>query len=361
LKATEEPQIIGESLWLDHISRDLLKNGTFKRYIEELSVTGLTSNTCILGEDIKNSSVYDGDIRKKLKLDQPEEKLFLDLALEDLSHAADLLQPVFDQTDGVDGWVSFGVSPLIAHDTDCIHDAALDLYARLQRPNFFVEIPGTKDGLPAVEESIFAGVPVNVTLLFSWTQYLEAAAAFLRGIERRTAAGLKPNVASVASMSVCHWDAAVASKVPEELHNQLGVAVARRTYKAYRELLNSPRWQRACKAAVQPQRLLWTGLEISGADISEDFYIKALAAPFTIVSTSESNLQAFLHRGEIGKLMAEDGGDCEAVLARFADAGIDIDSLAFELQKEEAASAVKNWIDLMSGLASKSAVLWHSA
>lgn len=359
LKATQGLNKLGQSLWLSHFTRDQLNSGRLKQDIEEWSVTGLVSNPRVYGHAIKDSSLYDADIRKKLKLDKLREELFLDLLLEDVSHAADLLRPIYDQTDGVDGWVSLEVSPLHACDTDCTLDAAKVLYSRVQRPNLFIGIPGTKEGLPAVEEAIFAGVPVNVTLLFSWEQYLAAADAFLRGIERRIAAGLKPNVDSVASMFVSHWDAAVTGKVPEALHNQLGIAVARQTYRAYCEVLSSPLWKHAYNAGVRPQRLLWAGTEIGDADISDDFYIKALAAPFTVVSMFENLPKALADRGEIGELMPADGGDCEAVLTRFAEAGIDINALAAELQNKEAVASVKSWIDLLSMIASKSAALWQ--
>lgn len=357
MKVTQKLHEVGQSLWLDRVTRDLLNSGTFKHYIEELSVTGLTSNPTFFDYTIKNCSGYDAAIRKKLKEDKLGEELYIELALEDISHAADLLRPIYDQTDGVDGWVSLEVSPLLIHDTASILAAAEDLYTRVQRSNLLIKIPGTREGLPAVEEAIFAGVPVNVTLLFSREHYLAAAGAFLRGIERRIAAGLKPNIGSVASMFVNHWDTAVTGKVPDTLRNQLGTAIAKRTYKACRELLSSQRWERAYNAGARPQRLLWAGTENKAPEFAEDFYIKVLAAPFTVNTMSESTLKAFADRGEIGALMPADGGDCEAVLVRFAQAGIDIDALADELQREEVASLVKSWIELMTGIASKSAAL----
>ena len=296
MKVTQKLHEVGQSLWLDRVTRDLLNSGTLKHYIEELSVTGLTSNPTFFDYTIKNCSGYDAAIRKKLKEDKLGEELYIELALEDLSHAADLLRPIYDQTDGVDGWVSLEVSPLLIHDTDSILAAAEDLYTRVRRPNLFIKIPGTREGLPAVEEAIFAGVPVNVTLLFSREHYLAAAEAFLRGIERRIAAGLKPNVGSVASMSVSHWDAAVTGKVPDALRNQLGIAIAKRTYKACRELLSSPRWERAYNAGARPQRLLWAGTETRDPESADDFYIKVLAAPFTVNTMSESTLKAFADR-----------------------------------------------------------------
>ncbi|MFZ0612598.1 MAG: transaldolase family protein [Desulfobacterales bacterium] len=357
MKATQRLNELGQSLWLSHFTRDQLNGGRLKRAVEEWSVTGLVSNLRVYGHAIKDSPVYDADIRKRLKLDKLGEELFLDLMLEDLCHAADLLRPIYDQTDGVDGWVSLEVSPLHAYDTDCILGAAQDLYFRVQRPNFLVGIPATKEGLPAVEEAIFAGVPVNVTLLFSRDHYLAAAGAFLRGIERRIAAGLRPDIGSVASISVSRWDAAVAGRVPNALHNKLGVAVARCTYKACCDLLNSPRWKRAHNAGARPQRLLWVGTETADPGIPDDCYIRALAAPITVNSLSESTLKTFADRGQIGALMPADGGDCEVVLACFAENGINIEALSAELQDEGAASSVKSWIALMSGIASKCATL----
>jgi transaldolase len=357
LKATQKLRELGQSFWLDHITHDLLTSGAFESYVEEFSVTGLTFNPRFFNCAIKNSSAYDAAIRKKLKEDKLGEELFYELALEDLRHAADLLRPIYDQTDGLDGWVSLEVSPLLAQDTECTLAAAKDLYIRMRRPNIFIKIPGTHEGLPAVEEAIFAGIPVNVTLLFSREHYLAAAGAFLRGIERRIAAGRKPNVHSVASMSVSRWDVAVMGRVPDSLHNKLGIAFARRTYKASCDLLRSPRWQRAYSAGARPQRLLWAGTETVHPGTSEDFYIRALTAPFSIISLSESTLKTLAECDDIGAMMPEGAGDCEDVLGCFAQAGIDVDVLSTELQCEDATSAVKSWIELMSGIASKSAAL----
>jgi len=357
LKAIQKLHELGQSLWLDHITRDFLTSGTFESYIEEFSVTGLTFNPSFFSCAIKNSSAYDAAIRKKLKEDKLGEELFYELALEDFRHAADLLRPIYDQTDGVDGWVSLEVSPLLVHDTECTLAAAKDLYARMRRPNIFIKIPGTYGGLPAVEEAIFAGIPVNVTLLFSREHYLAAAGAFLRGIERRIAAGLKPKVGSVASMSVSRWDAAVMDRVQDPLRNKLGVAVARCTDKAYHDLLSSPRWQQAHNAGVRPQRLLWSDTETVDSGTSGDFYIRDLTAPFSIITLSDSTLKALMDCGDLGMSMPADGEGCEAVLGCFAQAGIDIDALSAEFQVEDAASAVKSWIELMSEIASKSAAL----
>jgi len=357
MKATQLLHNLGQSLWLDNITRDLINSGTLKRYIDELSVTGLTSNPTIFDHAIKNSSSYDAAIRKKLDEGKSGEELFFELAVEDLTRAADLFRPVFDRTNGVDGWVSLEVSPLLAHDTASTLAAAKSLHARAGRPNLLIKIPGTKEGLPAIEESIFAGVPINVTLLFSREHYIAAAEAFLRGIERRIDAGLQPNIGSVASVFVSRWDAAVAGKVPAALNNRLGIAVAKRTYKAYRDLLGSPRWERIYNAGARPQRLLWASTGTKDPKAPDVLYIKALAAPFTVNTMPEGTLKALADHGDLSEIMSADGGDCEAVLDEFAAAGIDIDDLAAKLQDDGAKSFVSSWNDLMEVIASKSAKL----
>jgi transaldolase len=357
MKATQLLHNLGQSLWLDNITRDLLNTGTLKRYIDELSVTGLTSNPTIFDHAIKNSSSYDPAIRKKLDEGESGEKLFFELALEDLTRAADLFRPVFDRTNGVDGWVSLEVSPMLAHDTASTLAAAKSLHARAGRPNLLIKIPGTKEGLPAIEESIFAGVPINVTLLFSREHYIAAAEAFLRGIERRIDAGLQPNIGSVASVFVSRWDAAVAGKVPTALNNRLGIAIAKRTYKAYRDLLGSPRWERIYNAGARPQRLLWASTGTKDPKAPDVLYIKALAAPFTVNTMPEGTLKALADHGDLSEIMSADGGDCEAVLDQFAAAGIDIDDLAARLQDDGAKSFVTSWKELMDVIASKSATL----
>jgi transaldolase len=357
MKATELLHNLGQSLWLDNITRDLLASGTLKRYIDELSVTGLTSNPTIFNNAVKNSTAYDGAIREKVAKGKTGEVLFFELALEDLTRTADLFRPIYDRTDGVDGWVSLEVSPLLAYNTASTLAAAKDLHARAGRPNLLIKIPGTKEGLPAIEEAIFAGVPINVTLLFSREQYLAAAEAFLRGIERRIEARLKPVVGSVASVFISRWDAAVAGKVPEALRNQLGIAIAKRTYKAYRALLSSPRWQRIYNAGARPQRLLWASTGTKDPQASDVLYIKALAAPFTVNTMPEGTLKALAQHSELGTIIPADGGDCEEVLAQFAKAGIDIDALAAQLQDEGAKSFVKSWNELMAVIDSKSAAL----
>jgi transaldolase len=348
---------LGQSLWLDNITRDLLQTGTLQRYINEFSVTGLTSNPTIFDHAIKNSSAYDAAIEAKVRNGTAGEELFFELAIEDLTRAADLFRPIWDRTDGVDGWVSLEVSPLIARDTPRTIAEAKALHARAMRRNLFIKIPGTPEALPAIEESIFAGVPINVTLLFSPEQYLAAADAYFRGIERRIAAGLDPNVPSVASVFISRWDAAVAARVPEPLRNQLGIAIAKRTYRTYRTLVSSPRWQRVFNAGARPQRLLWASTGTKDRHASDILYVSALAAPFTINTIPEGTLKAFADHGVVGRPLPLDGGDCDEVLARFAAAGIDIDALAGQLQSDGATAFVKSWHELLDVIGYKSAIL----
>ena len=357
MKATQKLHDMGQSLWLDNITRGLLTSGTLRRYIEEFSVTGLTSNPTIFDHAIKNSHDYDDAIRQKLKDGQSGEVLFFELGLEDLRQAADLFRRTHDRTDGVDGWVSLEVSPLLAHDTAGTIAAAKALHAQAGRPNLFIKIPGTQEGLPAIEEAIFAGVPVNVSLLFSREQYVAAAEAYLRGIERRIAAGLTPDVTSVASMFISRWDVAVSGKVPGDLRNQLGIAIATRTYAAYRSLVDSPRYQRVRNAGVRPQRLLWASTGTKDPSASDLLYIEALVAPFTVNTMPEGTLNALAEHGAINHILPAHGGACEVVLSKFAKAGIDIDALAAQLQDEGARSFVKSWKELMACIASKSEAL----
>jgi transaldolase len=335
----------------------MLDGGTLKRYIDELSVTGLTSNPTIFDQAIKNSAAYDAAIRRRAGQGVTDEALFFELALEDITRAADLFRPVHEKTNGVDGWVSLEVSPVLAYDTAGTIAAARELHARAVRPNVLIKIPGTREGLPAIEEAIFAGVPINVTLLFSREHYLAAAEAYLRGIERRIEAGLDPAVGSVASLFISRWDVAVMGKMPEALRARLGIAIAGRTYKAARELLGSPRWMRAYNAGARPQRLLWGSTGTKDPDASDILYVKALAAPFTVNTMPEGTLKALADHGEIGAVLPPDGGDAEEVLARFGEAGIDVDALAERLQEEGAAAFVKSWNELLAVIASKRAVL----
>jgi transaldolase len=357
MKATQLLHNLGQSIWLDNITRDLLDSGTLKRYISDLSVTGLTSNPTIFDHAIKNSSAYDTAIGDLLRSGKAGEELFFELALEDITRAAQEFRSVYNKTNGADGWVSLEVSPMLAYDTASTLREVKDLYARAERPNLFIKIPGTKEGLPAIEEAIFAGIPVNVTLLFSREQYLAAAEAFLRGVERRIDAGLNPSVGSVASVFVSRWDTAVATKAPEALRNQLGIAVAMRTYAAYRSLLNSPRYQRVFNAGARPQRLLWASTGTKDPKASDILYVKGLAAPFTVNTMPEATLKALGDHGELGSILPADGGDCEVKLAEFGKARIDIDALAAQLQDEGAKSFVASWNELMGVIESKSAAI----
>jgi transaldolase len=357
MKATQLLHNLGQSIWLDNITRDLLTTGTLKRYIDDLSVTGLTSNPTIFDHAIKSSSAYDTAIRAGLAKGKSGEALFFDLALEDLTEAADLFRPIYDRTNGVDGWVSLEVSPLLAYDTKSTLAAAKELHTRAGRPNLLIKIPGTKEGLPAIEEAIFAGVPINVTLLFSREHYVAAAEAFLRGIERRIDAGLNADIGSVASVFISRWDVAVMGKVPDPLRDKLGIAVANRTYRAYRDLLCSPRWQRVYNAGARPQRLLWASTGTKDPKASDVLYVKALAAPFTVNTMPEGTLKALADHGEISEIMSADGGDCEALLDQFARAGVEVDALAAKLQEEGAKSFVDSWNELMSVIDSKCAAM----
>ena len=361
MKATKALHDLGQSIWLDNITRDLLNSGTLKSYIDELSVRGLTSNPTIFNQAIKNSTAYESSIVEKAKQGKSGEDLFFDLALEDITRAAGLFRGVHDRTDGVDGWVSLEVSPLLAYDTASTLAEARDLHARAGQPNLFIKIPGTKEGLPAIEESIFAGVPINVTLLFSREQYVAAAEAFLRGVERRIEAGLNPVVGSVASLFISRWDGAVAAKVPEALRNRLGIAIGMRCYKAYRDLLASPRWQRAFNSGARPQRLLWASTGTKDPAASDTLYIQALASPFTVNTMPEGTLKAFADHGKADAILSPNGGNAEEVLAQFTAAGIDLDALAAKLQEDGAKSFVQSWNELMAGIATRSAELKATA
>ncbi len=347
----------GQSLWLDNITRELLDSGMLRRYVDDYCVTGLTSNPTIFEHAIGNTGAYDESIRSMAAAGKSGEALFVELALEDLRRAAGLFRPAFDATGGVDGWVSMEVSPLLADDTAGSIAAAARIHRQAGRPNLYVKIPGTPAGVPAIEESIYAGVPINVTLLFSRDQYLAAAEAYLRGIERRIAAGRDPRVASVASLFVSRWDRAVGDTAPAELRNRLGSAIAGRTYRAYRELLASERWRKLAAGGARPQRLLWASTGTKDPRAPETLYVEALAAPGTIDTIPEKTLHAFAEDGKLQGVMADDGGDAEAVLARFAQAGVAVDALAVRLQREGAQAFVKSWRALMGRIDAKSEAL----
>jgi transaldolase len=357
MKPTQALHDLGQSLWLDNITRDILDNGTLRRYVDELSVTGLTSNPTIFDEAIGGGSTYDASIQKKAGAGLSGEELFIEIALEDLRRAADIFRPTYDSTDGNDGWVSMEVSPLLASDTKATIASALKIHKQADRPNLYVKIPGTPEGVPAIEEAIFAGVPVNVTLLFSREQYLAVAEAYMRGLERRKAAGLSLKINSVASVFVSRWDRAVADKVPAELQNKLGIAIGLRTYRAHCELLASKRWKDLEAAGARKQRMLWASTGVKDPKAQADLYVSAFAAPETIDTMPEKTLLAFAEKGSVKSVIPKDGGDAETVLKRFAAAGVDVDAVAVKLQAEGAQSFVKSWTELMKRIADKSKAL----
>jgi transaldolase len=353
MKPTQALHEAGQSLWLDNITRALLDKGILARYVAEYSVTGLTSNPTIFDRAIKDGTAYDADIAARKADGATDEQVFFDLALADLRRAAELLAPVHARTDGVDGWVSLEVSPLLAHDTPRTVDQAESLHREAALGNLFIKIPGTAEGLPAVEECIYAGVPVNVTLLFSAEQYRAAAEAYLRGVQRRIRAELDPAVGSVASLFVSRWDAAVADRVPDELRNRLGIAVAEQAYRAYRELLVSARWARLANEGARAQRLLWASTSVKDPRARDVLYVEALAAPFTVNTMPDQTLEAFADHGTVGEFLPADGGDADQVIAAFAQAGIDTAALAAELQRQGAEAFAASWQDLLARIGAR--------
>jgi len=358
--ATRRLHALGQSLWLDNITRDLLAGGGLRRYIDAFSVTGLTSNPTIFHQAIRGSSAYDADIRRKRAEGKPVEALFFDIALDDIVAAANLFRPVHERTAGVDGWVSLEVSPLLADDAAATLQMARDLHARGQRPNLLIKIPGTPQGLAAIEEATFAGIPINVTLLFSRAQYVAAAEAYLRGIERRIDAGWRPDIASVASLFISRWDVAIASRGPASLRNRVGIAIGRECYRAYRELLASARWHRCFNAGARPQRLLFASTGTKDPQASDVMYVGALAAPLTVDTMPQATLEAFADHGVVDSPLAADGGDFAATLDAARGAGIDLDELAADLQREGAEAFVRSWRDLLAVIETKAAAL-HAA
>jgi transaldolase len=357
MKPTQQLHDLGQSLWLDNITRDLLTSGTLSSYRDNFSVTGLTSNPTIFDHAIRNSDAYDESIRLKTAQGKSGDALFYELALEDLTQAANIFKPIYDSTNGMDGWVSLEVSPLLAYDTATTIKEVAQVRAQSQLPNLLIKIPGTPAGVPAIEESIFQGVHVNVTLLFSREQYVRSAEAYMRGIERRIAAGRDPKIHSVASVFISRWDKAIEGKVSGSLRNRLGIAIAKPTYKAYRELLQSQRWQKLAEAGAVPQRLLWGSTGTKDPDASDVLYVEALAAPDTIDTIPEKTLLAFADHGHVKGVLPDDGGDAEQVLAEFSRAGVNIAELAEQLQREGAEAFNKSWNDLMACLRSKSQTL----
>src|SRR6476659_7349699 len=361
MNATHKLYDAGQSIWIDNITRSLLGSGTLNHYIDELSVTGLTSNPTIFDHAMKNSTDYDADIRRKLGEGKSGERLFFELALDDITRAADIFRPVYERTCGVDGWVSLEVSPLLAHNTATTLAEAKELYARAGRPNLYIKIPGTKEGLPAIEEAIFAGIPVNVTLLFSPEQYRAVAEAYMRGIERRIDAGLNPKVGSVASVFVSRWDTAVAGKVPPELTNRLGIAIARRTYQEYVKLLGSSRWQRAFNEGAIPQRLLFASTGTKDPKASDTLYVESLAVPLTVNTMTEGTQKALADHGKVDGVITKDMNDTARTLDDFVKAGVNLSALGAQLQEEGATSFVKSWNDLLNVISSKTASLQQAA
>jgi transaldolase len=357
VKATEQLHGLGQSLWLDNITRDLLTSGTLQRYIDELSVTGLTSNPTIFDHAVAHSASYDAEIGRLVAAGKSGEALFFELAIQDLTKAAELFAPIHQRTAGVDGFVSLEVSPLLAHDTDRTVAAAKALHAQANRANLFIKIPGTTEGLPAIEEAIFSGVPINVTLLFSRDDYVKAADAYVRGLERRVAAGLSPDVRSVASLFVSRWDKATMEKLPGDLRDRLGIAVSQQSYKAYRDLLESDRWQRLEGLGARAQRLLFASTGNKDPQASDVLYMGALAAPNTVNTVPPETLLAFANHGQVDQAMPRDGGDAGQVLARIAKAGIDVAALARQLQDEGAKGFVDSWKDLLGAIETKSKAL----
>jgi transaldolase len=356
VKATQQLHELGQSLWLDNMSRELLTSGTLRCYTDEFSISGLTSNPSIFDHAIKKSDSYDDVIHRTINEGKSNEDVFFELALEDLKQAADLFLPIHQRTNGVDGWVSIEVSPLLARDTQRTIAEAKRLHARGDRPNLFIKIPGTPEGIPAIEECIFAGVPINVTLLFSREQYLASAEAYFRGVERRIRAGLNPAVWSVASVFISRWDKATMGKVSADLQNRLGIAVAQQTYEAYRQVLASERWQRLANSGAHPQRLLWASTGTKDPAASDVLYIEALAAPFTINTIPDATLLAFSEHGRVGSTMPV-AHNASEVIGKFAAIGIDHDELATRLQREGADAFVRDWTELLSAIASKRSLL----
>lgn len=364
MKPTERLHQLGQSLWLDNITRPMLREGVLEGYIRDLSVTGLTSNPSIFEKAISSGEAYDEQIAELAPGAaagegvgaNDQERIFFELALADLRDAADLFADVHRRTAGVDGFVSLEVSPLLADDAAATIEQAKALHEKAGRDNLFIKIPGTEAGREAIEEAIFAGVPVNVTLLFDDKQYLGAADAYMRGIERRIEAGLDPNVASVASLFISRWDVAVAKEVPENLVNRLGIAVGGRAHRAYHELLRSDRMLRLMNEGARPQRLLWASTGTKDPDASETLYIEAFAAPFTVNTMPEPTLKAFADHGQVTDLFPADGGNAEQVLAEFAEAGVDVVALAARLQEEGKEAFNKSWAELLRSIESQSGV-----
>jgi transaldolase len=351
-KATKQLHDLGQSLWVDNITRTMLDDGTLAGYIDELSVTGLTSNPTIFDKAIGSGDAYDDQISELQERGKTGEDLFFELALDDLRRAAGLFKGVNERTDGVDGRVSLEVSPLLADDADATIAQAAELYGRGES-NFFIKIPGTVAGRQAIEETIYAGIPVNVTLLFSVDQYLGAADAYMRGLERRVEAGLNPAIPSVASFFISRWDVAVADEVGDDLKNRLGIAIGKKAYAAYRELISSDRAERLANQGGRAQRLLFASTGTKDPDASDTLYIDAFAAPNTVNTMPEPTLLAFADHGTVGDALPTDGGDADEVIDGFERAGVDVAALADRLQVEGKEAFNKSWTDMLDSIESK--------
>jgi transaldolase len=352
MKPTQQLHDLGQSLWLDNITRTMLDDGTEQEYIDEFNVTGQTSNPTIFDKAISGGDAYDEQITELREQGLEGEDLFFELALADVTRAARMFEEIHKETDRMDGWVSLEVSPLLAYDTEATIQQAADLYGRAEKNNF-IKIPGTPEGLPAIEESIFAGVPINVTLLLSTDQTMAAADAYMKGIERRIEAGLDPDVPSVLSLFISRWDVAVHDQVPDEIKNTLGIAVGKATYAAWRKMFESDRWQGLAKQGVRMQRLLFASTGTKDPEASDTLYIEAFAAPDTINTMPDKTLKAFADHGTVGDPLPADGGDCEEVFEAHREAGIDTDALALRLQKEGAKAFSKSWTDLLETIKSE--------
>ncbi len=353
MNPNQELHDAGQSIWIDSITREMVNSGTLKHYIDDLAVTGLTSNPSIFDKALQGSADYDAQIQELLDAGRSGEDLFFELAITDLQAAADLFARVHEETDGVDGMVSLEVSPELAYDTDKTTAAAADLAARADRPNLFIKIPGTEQGLPSIHDTIAAGIPVNVTLLFDQHQYLAQSDAYMRGIEDRIENGLDPAVTSVASIFVSRWDVAIAGKVPDELADGLGITASVKTYAVHNEVYESERWQKLATKGARPQRLLFASTSTKDPSWDDTRYVKALAAPDTVNTMPEETVLAFADHGEVGEMVPPDGGDVDARLAAYEEAGIDVDALGAQLQTEGAEKFVASWTDLLSCIEGK--------
>jgi transaldolase len=354
LNPAQRLHALGQSLWLDSISRLMLRSGALARYVSELAVTGLTSNPTILGHAMAAGSDYDHSLARLVDAGVTDaQDLVYSLALEDLAEAAALFRPAWERTAGVDGYVSLEVPPDVAYDAQATIALARRLHDQAGFPNLLVKIPGTPPGLTAMEETITAGIGVNVTLLFSDTHYLRTADAYLRALERRRAAGLDLNVPSVASVFISRWDAAADPLLPPALHGRLGLAMAQKTYSSHLQLLSDKRWQTLAEAGARPQRVLWASTSTKDPDLPDSYYLGRLAAPDTIDTVPEKTLLAFADHGDPDQRLAPDYAAAERTISAIADAGVDVDILAERLQRQGAGAFGADWAALLDAMREK--------